>query len=60
MRIPLLVGLVFLVLAAGFAFAARSDFVKAQRQVTPAVKTLRRVAIIFAIVGFGLLIWRQL
>lgn len=54
MNISLYVGVFFFVLGIIFAFAARSDYVAAQRQCTPAVKTRRRVAIIFAIVGVGL------
>ena len=60
MRITLAVGVFFLVLSTVFAFAARSEFVNAQRQWTPAGRTRRRVAVMFAIVGFGLLIWRGL
>jgi hypothetical protein len=59
-RIALAVGVFFLVLATVFAFAARSDFVNAQRQWASAGRTRRRVAVLFAIVGFGLLIWRGL
>jgi hypothetical protein len=60
MRISLAVSVFFLFLAIIFAFAAGSDFVNAQRQWTPAGRTRRRVAVVFAIVGFGLLIWRGL
>ena len=39
MRITLFVGLFFLVMAAIFGTAARWDYVRAQRQLTPVVKT---------------------
>jgi|CZKM01.1.fsa_nt_gi hypothetical protein len=58
MRITLFVGLFFFVLAVIFGTAARRDYVKAQCQWSPAAKTRRRIAIIFAIVGLGLVLWQ--
>jgi hypothetical protein len=54
------VGAFFLLLSLIFVFAAGSDLVNAQRQWMPAGRTRRRVAVVFAIVGFGLLIWTGL
>jgi hypothetical protein len=53
MNITLIVGLFFLVLAVVFALLALS-------QGTPAAKARRRIAVIFAIVGFGLVVSRLL
>ena len=58
MRITLAVGVFFLVLAAIFGFAARSDYLASQRQWTPAGKTRRRISIVFAIVGVSLILWQ--
>jgi hypothetical protein len=60
MRIMLYVGIFFLVLAAVFALAARSDYLAAQRHWMPVGQTHRRIAIIFAIVGLGLVLSRLL
>jgi len=55
-RVP--IGILFLVLAAIFAFAASQSFLAAQRQWNPAGKTYCRVATIFALVGAGLILSR--
>jgi hypothetical protein len=60
MYITLAVGIFFLVLALAFGLAARSDYLTAQRQWRPAGKTRRRVAVIFALVGLGLVLSRLL
>ncbi len=60
MHITLAVGIFFLVLAVAFAVAARGDYLAAQRQWFPAGKTRRRVAVIFALVGLGLVLYRLL
>jgi hypothetical protein len=52
-----LVGIFFLVLAIIFGIAAGVNYSAAQRQWTPRAKTRRRVAIVFALVGLGLLIF---
>jgi uncharacterized membrane protein len=57
MPTQVVIGVFFLVLAVIFAVAARADYSKAAGQLTPAVKTRRRVAIIFAVVGWALIIW---
>jgi hypothetical protein len=57
MPTQVVIGVFFLVLAVIFAVAARSEYSKAAGQTTPAVKARRRVAIIFAAVGWGLIIW---
>ena len=56
MRIMLYVGVFFLVLAGVFALSARTDFLAAQHRWMPAARTHGRVAIIFAIVGAGLVL----
>ena len=56
MSIGIIVGLFFVVLAVIFGVAALGDYRKAQRQWTPAGKARRRIAIIFAIVGLGLVL----
>jgi len=56
----IIVGCFFIVLAVIFSFAAASDFRKAGRQWGPAAKAHRKIAIIFAIVGAGLIAWRLL
>ncbi len=58
MSITLIIGVFFLVLATIFAFAARSDYLAATRQWTPAGKTRRRISVIFAIVGVSLVLWQ--
>ena len=58
--ITLCVGIFFIVLAIVFAFAAGGEYVRAQRQWTPAGKTRRRVAFIFALVGSSLCAWQIL
>ena len=54
MSITAIVGSFFLVLAAVFGFAACRDYRAAQHQWMPAGRTRRSVAMIFAIVGLGL------
>lgn len=56
MNIRILVGIFFMVLAAIFGFAASRGFLAAQRQWNSASKTYRRVAIIFALIGAGLIL----
>ncbi|HEY1790026.1 MAG TPA: hypothetical protein VGJ73_17905 [Verrucomicrobiae bacterium] len=56
MNIRVLVGIFFLALSAIFGFAAWQSFLAGQRQWTPAGQTYRRVAIIFALVGAGLIL----
>jgi hypothetical protein len=56
MKITLAVGVSFLFLAAVFGLASLADYRKAQRQSTPAGVTRRRIAIILALVGLGLLL----
>jgi hypothetical protein len=56
MNMRILIGIFFLVLGAIFGFAAWQGLVAAQRQWNPASKTYRRVAIIFALVGAGLIL----
>ena len=51
-----LIGVFFLVLAVIFAFGAWTDYKRAERQWSPAAKTRRRIAMIFGIVGVGLLL----
>jgi len=50
------VGIFFLALALVFALAARSDYLASQRHWLPVGKTRGRIAIVFAIVGGGLLV----
>jgi hypothetical protein len=52
----LYVGVFFLVLAAIFARAARSDYIANQRQWSPVLKTRSRSTVIFAIVALGLIL----
>jgi hypothetical protein len=54
--ITIIIGGFFLLLAAINAFAMRRDYLAAQKQLTPAVTTRRRIAIIFALVGAGLVL----
>ena len=58
MNIALAVGVCFVGLACVFGLAALADYRGAQRQVTPAVKARRRVAVIFAVVGLALVSWQ--
>jgi hypothetical protein len=58
MRITLYVGVFFLVLAAVFVLAARSDYLAARCHWMPVGKTRRRIAIISAIVGLVLIFWQ--
>ncbi len=57
MNIGLAIGAFFVVLGIIFGFAARSDYLTASHQWSPAAITRRRIAIIFGLVGIGLLIW---
>jgi len=57
-NIAIVVGVFFVVLAVVFAVAARGDYRAAQRQWTPAGKTRRRIALIFGVVGLGLIFWQ--
>jgi uncharacterized integral membrane protein len=54
--ITIIIGVFFLVLAAINAFAMRMNYLVAQKQQTPAVTAKRRIAIIFALVGAGLVL----
>ena len=56
MQIQLAIGLFFFVFAVIFLIAARSDYVASRRQWSPAAKTRRRIGLIFAIVGLGLVL----
>jgi len=56
MNISVAVGLFFLFLALVFGVAAFSDFRSAKRQWTPKAKTGRRISIVFALVGLGLVL----
>jgi len=57
-RIAIAVGVFFVVLAVVFAVAARGDYRAAKRQWTPGGKTRRRIALLFAVVGLGLIFWQ--
>jgi uncharacterized integral membrane protein len=54
--ITIIIGVFFLVLAGINAFAMRRDYLAAQKQQTPAVATRKRIAIVFALVGGGLVV----
>ncbi|HWD91513.1 MAG TPA: hypothetical protein VG938_04105 [Verrucomicrobiae bacterium] len=54
--ITIIIGVFFLLLAAINAFAMRRNYLAAQKQQTPAVTAKRRIAIIFALVGAGLVL----
>jgi hypothetical protein len=60
MKITLIVGVFFLVLAVIFGVAAWRGYFASQRQWTPAGKTYWRISMIFAIVGLGWILWRAL
>jgi hypothetical protein len=54
-------GLFFLVLAMIFGLAARAGHSRGEQKMeAPATVARRRIAILFAIVGTGLLIWSRL
>jgi len=57
LSVMMVIGTFFVVLACIFVFAARRDYIAAQSQWSPAARTRRRIAVIFGIVGFGLLLW---
>lgn len=57
MNVQVAVGIFFLVLALVFAIAVKRDNRPTQNPLPPAVKTRRRIAMIFALVGLGLLLW---
>lgn len=57
MKIASVIGLFFLVLSAIFGFAARGEYLAAQRRWTPAGRTRRRVGLIFGVVGLALTLW---
>jgi len=52
--ITVAIGLFFLLLAVLYAILARKNYIAAQKQPTPAVKARGRIAVIFALVGLGL------
>jgi hypothetical protein len=56
MKITLAIGVFFLFLAAVFGLASWADYRKAERHWTSAGVTRRRIAIIFALVGLGLVL----
>lgn len=58
MNVQIVIGCFFVVLGGIYGFAARRDYLAAERKSTPAVKTRWRVALIFALVGLGLIGWR--
>jgi hypothetical protein len=58
MDVTVIVGVFFLVLAAVFGFATRRDYLAAQRHWSPACRAHFRVAIIFTLVGAGLVVWK--
>jgi hypothetical protein len=57
-NIQIVIGCFFIVLGGIYGFAASRDYMTAERKVTPAVKTRRRIAVIFAVVGLVLIGWR--
>lgn len=58
MKIPAIIGVFFLVLAAVFGLATLRSFLVTQGQGLPANKSWTRIAIIFALVGAGLVLWQ--
>ncbi len=58
MNITLAVGVFFIVLATVFAVAAARDPRTAGENQVPANRARRRVAMVFAIVGLGLVLYR--
>ena len=58
MRITLTIGIFFIVLGLIFTFAAVSDYRKAGRQWSIMARARRKTAIIFAIVGIAIIVWR--
>jgi hypothetical protein len=54
--ITIIIGVFFLLLAAINAFAMRRDYLAAQKQQIPAVTARKRIAIVFALVGAGLIL----
>jgi protein-S-isoprenylcysteine O-methyltransferase Ste14 len=55
---PSWLGLIFLVVGVVYALVARGAFVTAKREWTSAARTYRLLAVIFAVVGVGLLLWQ--
>jgi hypothetical protein len=60
MPIQSAIGVFFVVLALVFAVAAGKDYASAGRQWTPAGRTRRRVSVIFAGIGLGLIFWHYI
>lgn len=60
MKIPAIIGVFFLVLAAVFGFAALKSYLVTKGQGLPANKSWSRIAIIFALVGAGLVFLTRL